>query len=600
MSKSAPLAPAVTASANTDFSPTTLPVRTLLLLSDAAEQRAISACLQARRLPVIEPDADYPAGAAAGVVIVAAELLCSRAGQSRLTALARQPQWADMPVLVLISDAQADVAYLDQLRALLPTEPDRIMLLQRPVAAAALVSAVEWALRARRRERDSREQLQQLDQRSRQLEETTSRLLASEAVLQQAAETLERRVADRTRRLEAEMAEHRRTEAALRQAHKMEAVGQLTGGIAHDFNNMLTGVLGALDMIARNLDTGRSDRVRRFLEVATSSAQRAAALTHRLLAFSRQQSLDPSSLDITRLVQSVAELLERTLGEQIALTVVTADDLPRVHADANQLESALLNLAINARDAMPDGGQLTIATARVRVAQRRPAGVDTLEPGEYVAITVRDTGFGMTPDVAAKAIDPFFTTKPLGQGTGLGLSMVYGFVRQSNGFLEIESEPRHGTAMTLYLPVAALPAEAPASRTTRATPCGEGETVLVVEDDAAVRELVLAVLNELGYRAWEAEDAEAALQLLRREPRIDLLITDVGLPGVNGRQLAEMARRAQPDLPVLFMTGYAEGAALRPGVLAPGMDLITKPFDLEALAQRIRLMSARNASPLAH
>ncbi len=391
------------------------------------------------------------------------------------------------------------------------------------------------------------------------------------------------------------------SEARLRQSQKMEAVGQLTGGIAHDFNNLLTGIIGSLEIVRRRVAAGRAAEVGRFMDAATASAQRAAALTHRLLAFARRQSLDTRPVDVNALVASMEDLLHRTLGEQVRLDVVLGEATGRALGDENQLESALLNLAINARDAMPQGGRLTITTRHKTLAQSMTRQSEGMVPGEYVAIAVADTGTGMPPDVVAKAFDPFFTTKPVGQGTGLGLSMIYGFVKQSGGHVRIDSEPGQGTTVTLYLPRLAQDAAdalgdasvAGASTVAQETPRGAGETVLVVEDDPAVRQLVVEVLHELGYGALEASDGLQALPLLQSTRAIDLLISDVGLPGMNGRQLAEVAREHRPDLRVLFVTGYAETAAVRADFLGPGMQMIAKPFDMDALATKIREMLGR-------
>jgi len=313
--------------------------------------------------------------------------------------------------------------------------------------------------------------------------------------------------------------------------------------------------------------------VERFTDSALQSSRRAAALVHRLLAFARRQSLDAAPINANDLIGSMEELLHRTLGEQVQLQTDLDPRAWQVLADANQLESAVLNLSINARDAMPDGGRLTIATAN-EILDPAAAHGSGLKAGEYVRITVSDTGEGMSPDVAAKAFDPFFTTKPIGQGTGLGLSMVYGFARQSGGQVTLESQPGKGTAEP-------EPLLSPAR--------GEGETVLVVEDDPSVRLLILEVLSELGYVGLEAVDSESALQILASRERIDLLISDVGLPnGLNGRQLAEVAREQRPTLPVLFVTGYAERATERREFLGPGMQMITKPFAMEALAAKVK------------
>jgi PAS domain S-box-containing protein len=382
----------------------------------------------------------------------------------------------------------------------------------------------------------------------------------------------------------------RETEEALRQSQKMEAVGQLTGGIAHDFNNLLTGVLGSLDMLRTRFAQGRTDTVERYITAAMTSANRAAALTHRLLAFARRQPLDPRPVQANALVASLEDLFRRTVGETVALEVVLAGGLWPTLCDPNQLESALLNLVINARDAMPDGGKLTIETCNAHLDDAYVAAQRDVKPGQYVCICVTDTGTGMSQDVIERAFDPFFTTKPIGQGTGLGLSMVYGFARQSEGHAKIYSEVAHGTTIKIYLPryrgeteaeiEAATLAEAPRARS--------GETVLVVEDEPVVRSLILEVLEDLGYRTLEAADGPAGLKLLQSKRHIDLLITDVGLPGLNGRQLADAARERRRDLKVLFITGYAENATVAAGFLDPGMAMITKPFAVDTLAQKIR------------
>ncbi|TCP36939.1 PAS domain-containing protein [Sphingomonas sp. BK235] len=381
-----------------------------------------------------------------------------------------------------------------------------------------------------------------------------------------------------------------KAEEQLRQSQKMEAVGQLTGGIAHDFNNMLTGVIGSLELLRRYVAEGRSDRVDRYIDAATSSAQRAAGLTQRLLAFSRRQSLDVQAVDVNRVVLGVEELLRRTLGEHIALTLGLDPAVWHATTDANQLESALLNLAINARDAMPAGGTLTIATAAATLDAAAGAGMAEFAPGDYVAVSVSDTGTGMAAEVIAKAFDPFFTTKPIGQGTGLGLSMIYGFARQTGGHARIASTLGEGSTVTLYLPrarEAARPSTEPRAIGVRAR---AGEQVMVVEDDPAVRMLVVDVLEGLGYGVLQAVDGQEAVALLERRPPIALLVSDVGLPGLNGRQVAARARAQMPELKVLFVTGYAEEALVRSGFLDPGMDMIAKPFDIDALAAKIASM----------
>ncbi len=393
-----------------------------------------------------------------------------------------------------------------------------------------------------------------------------------------------------------DMTTQRLLEEQLRQSQKMEAVGQLTGGIAHDFNNLLVGITGSLELLQRRMASGRLEGLDRYASTAITSAQRAAALTQRLLAFARRQPLDPKRVDANRLVADMEDLLRRTLGPGIDLEMVMKGGLWPTLCDPNQLESAILNLAINSRDAMPDGGRLTVETANVDLddACARAQGSD-VKAGQYVLIAVTDTGIGMPPDICEKAFDPFFTTKPLGQGTGLGLSMLYGFVKQSEGHVRIYSEVGKGTTFTLYLQrlreaVAAEPAEIPLDSQS-ALGAEDGETVLVVEDEAAVRMLVSETLEDLGYAAIEAAESKAALRVLESDARIDLLITDVGLPGLNGRQIADAARVVRPQLKVLFMTGYAHNAAIgNSDALETGMKIITKPFALDALAKTIREM----------
>jgi len=416
-------------------------------------------------------------------------------------------------------------------------------------------------------------------------QDITARKKAEEAMLRM-NETLEARVAEA-------IAERKQAEEALRQSQKMEAVGQLTGGIAHDFNNLLTGIIGSLDLLQVRLRQGRTAEIDRYVAAAQGASKRAAALTHRLLAFSRRQTLDPKQTDVNRLVIGMEELIRRTVGPQITLEVVTAGGLWSTLIDSSQLESALLNLCINARDAMPEGGRITIETANKWLDDRAAKDRD-LPPGQYLSLCVTDTGTGMTPDVIARAFDPFFTTKPIGQGTGLGLSMVYGFVRQSGGQVRIYSEVGHGTTMCLYLPrhygnaAENVVTDAPAT----STPARSGKTVLVVDDEPSVRMLVTEVLEELGYISVEASDGPAGLRMLQSDMRIDLLITDVGLPGgINGRQLADAARTTRPDLRVLFITGYAENAIIGNGQLEPNMGVLTKPFVMETLARRIIEMS---------
>ncbi|MBI0539698.1 PAS domain S-box protein [Roseomonas sp. KE2513] len=392
-------------------------------------------------------------------------------------------------------------------------------------------------------------------------------------------------------------ASRERLEEELRQSQKMEAVGQLTGGLAHDFNNLLTGITGSLELLGTRVAQGRLKDVDRYVSAAQGAAKRAAALTHRLLAFSRRQTLDPKPTDVNRLISGMEDLVRRTVGPEIAVEVVGAGGLWTTLVDPPQLENALLNLCINARDAMPDGGRITVETANTWLDERAARERD-LPPGQYVSLCVTDTGTGMPPEVIARIFDPFYTTKPLGQGTGLGLSMIYGFVRQSGGQVRVYSELAQGTTMCLYLPrhhgeEDADTGDAALADAARAEP---GETVLVVDDEPTVRMLVTEVLEDLGYTAVEAGDGVSGLMVLRSDARIDLLVTDVGLPGgMNGRQLADAAREVRPELRVLFITGYAENAAIGNGHLAPGMQVLTKPFAMEPLASRIKELI--NASP---
>jgi signal transduction histidine kinase len=406
--------------------------------------------------------------------------------------------------------------------------------------------------------------------------------------LRQLNETLEQRVEERTREL-------RITELALRQAQKMEAVGQLTGGIAHDFNNLLMGINGSLEVVAKRIAQGQITGLERYLDAAQNAGRRAAALTQRLLAFSRRQTLDPRPTDLNRLISGMEDLIRRSVGPQVDVEVVGAAGLWPIKIDASQLESALLNLCINARDAMaPGGGRLTIETAN-RWLDERAAGTRELPPGQYVSLCVSDTGTGMTPDVIAHAFDPFFTTKPLGEGTGLGLSMVYGFVRQSGGQVRIYSEIGTGTNMCLYLPRHAEAGEVDRdSELPARVERGDGDTVLVIDDEPTIRMLIVEQLEENGYRAIGAADGAGGLRILETDTRIDLLITDVGLPGgMSGRQVADAARAMRPQLKVLFITGFAENAVLGNGYLHAGMEVITKPFAMSALAQKIREMIDR-------
>jgi signal transduction histidine kinase/CheY-like chemotaxis protein len=403
------------------------------------------------------------------------------------------------------------------------------------------------------------------------------------ASLRMLNETLEQRVAERT-------AELMRAEEQLRQSQKMEAVGQLTGGLAHDFNNLLAGVSGSLQLLSIRLSQGRLADVDKYVVAAQGAVRRAAALTHRLLAFSRRQTLDARPTDVNALVNGMTDLIQRTAGPSIRVEAVGAAGLWPALVDASQLENALLNLCINARDAMPDGGRITIETANKWI-DRNIAQSHDMPEGQFLSLCVTDTGTGMTPDVVAKAFDPFFTTKPIGMGTGLGLSMIYGFAKQTGGQVRIYSEVGQGSTVCIYLPryygdVDGESLDNPASP----VPGTEaGETILIVDDEPSVRMLITDVLEEFGYSVIEAADSVAGLKVLQSDARIDLLISDVGLPGgMNGRQMADAARQTRPGLKVLFITGYAENSVIGNGHLEPGMQVLTKPFPIETLAARVR------------
>jgi PAS domain S-box-containing protein len=405
----------------------------------------------------------------------------------------------------------------------------------------------------------------------------------AEQDLQQMNQLLEERVAGA-------LAKQAQTEETLRQSQKMEAVGQLTGGIAHDFNNLLAGIVGSLDLMRIRIAQGRTQELERYVDSAMASANRAASLTHRLLAFSRRQPLAPRPVNANDLIASMEELLRRTTGPSIQIELGLEAGLWSTHCDPNQLENAILNLVINARDAMPDGGRLRIETANVHLEEAGAATERDAKAGPYVSISVSDTGVGIDPAIIDKVFDPFFTTKPLGQGTGLGLSMIYGFARQSEGHARIDSELGRGTNVRLYLPRQQRTGQETASETseTEAHEKPGSATVLVVEDEAIVRGLIVEVLEELGYRVLEAGDGPGGLDVLQSAEPIALMITDVGLPGMNGRQLADAGRERRPGLRVMFITGYAESAMLASGKLEPGTSVVTKPFAVNALEEEIR------------
>ncbi|CAH0150613.1 response regulator [Pseudomonas mediterranea] len=502
----------------------------------------------------------------AGLLVISSEALVGPDLETLFQQIEQQPAWSDLPIVLLTHHGGPE----QNPAARIGMQLGNVTFLERPFHPVTLVSLVTTALRGRRRQYEARERLIDLSN--------------SELRLQNTLETLEQQVEERTAQL-------RHNEEALRQSQKMEAVGQLTGGIAHDFNNMLTGIIGSLELLRRRLARGRTEDLDSLIDLGVTSANRAAGLTHRLLAFSRRQSLDSKAVQMNTLVLSMGELLQRSLNESIRLDMQLDEQLWIAEADPNQLESALLNLVLNARDAMPEGGMLVVRTFNKHLDAGFTDAYSNLEPGDYVVLSVQDSGCGMPESVINRAFDPFFTTKPIGQGTGLGLSMIYGFSKQSRGHVAIDSDVGKGTTVNLYLP-RFLGEETPESLVDKQhpAPAQAGETVLIVEDDPAVRVLVSSVLGELGYTFLEASDANGAVPILQSGQRIDLLISDVGLPGMNGRQLAEVGRQIRPDLRVLFITGYAEHAAVRGGFLDPGMQMITKPFTFDLLTAKVREM----------
>ena len=400
---------------------------------------------------------------------------------------------------------------------------------------------------------------------------------------------------DANERLKQEAEERSRVEEALRQSMKMEAVGQLTGGLAHDFNNLLAIISGSLQLVSKRVSQGRSSEIDSYVNAATASVERAAALTHRLLAFSRRQTLDPKPTAVNSLIEGMRDIFKRTVGPGIEIHTKLAPDVWQSNCDPNQLENALLNLIINARDATPDGGYIQIETSNCILADGRGPQSDNLSGrvpnGEYVALFVTDTGVGMSPAVIERAFDPFFTTKPIGQGTGLGLSMIYGFVQQSGGHVFLRSSEGHGTTVAIYLP-RYLGSEAESNLTENVFPSSDaaaGITVLLVEDEPALRRVMADILVENGDTVLEADTGQAAMRHIRSPVHIDLLLTDVGLPGgMNGRQLADAARQLRGELKVLFVTGYDEQAAVGSGLMEPGMAILSKPFNIDSFSAKVR------------
>jgi PAS domain S-box-containing protein len=647
-------------------------------------------------------------GEDAGAVLIAEEALWRHGSDLMSRQLAAQPQWSDLPFIVLTGSDTSTSRMLMELH--LPDKLGNVVFLETPLSALSLTSAVRSALRARRRQRQvgahlaeqraAASALRESEARFRHMADSAPALIwmtdaagavtfmnmhhghifgaragdllrlgwpgmvleedreafseafgtafsarmpfATEMRIRDrndrirwlrcegvprlddagrflgytgccldstegrlATEELERRVEERTaelfktlEQLNAEVAERERAEAALLQSQKMEAIGQLTGGIAHDFNNMLQGIAGCLELMEKRLSQGRPGDVGQYVTAARQSVDRAARLTHRLLAFARRQTLQPIPVEPSRLVQDMEELIRRTVGPSIRLELDLRDGTWCVLCDPSQLESALLNLCINARDAMPDGGTLTLATADRRLGWQDLAGHEEVRPGKYVEVSVRDSGVGMAPDVVARAFEPFFTTKPFGQGTGLGLSQLYGFVSQSGGFVGLDSEVGQGTTVRVWLPWHANASDQPDRPLPAATEEADGAlllpgrvrpTVLVVEDEDSIRSLIADALRDIDCSILEASDGTSGLRMVRSDQRIDLLLTDVGLPGLNGRQLADAARERRPGMPVLLITGFP-GTALAGMDSIAGMDVMGKPFALDALMARVRTL----------
>ena len=476
----------------------------------------------------------------------------------------RQPPWSDFPFIVLTSRQTSSFAHAHRLR--LMEDLGNVSLLERPLGTVTLVSTVRAALRARRRQYEVRQHLLDREAAAAQLEVLVQ---ARTRQLEQANQQLHQEIADR-----------QQAEAALHHAQKMEVVGQMTGGIAHDFNNLLTAVIGNIELaVRRNKDEG----IRRYLDGAGQAAQRGAKLTSQLLAFSRTQRLQTEPTDLNGLVTSIGDLLFRTIGGSVRIETVLQKDIWLAMADPTQMELVILNLALNARDAMPGGGRLTIFTANIAAQDRNVP--DDLPSGDYVALSVSDTGTGMTEEVLQKAYEPFFTTKGIGKGTGLGLSQVYGIAKQSNGSVRIDTELGRGTTITIYLPrtrAAPVRQESDGEHSAPVRPLAA--TILVVDDDPDVRKLAVSSLESLGYRVKAATGGRAALEMIESTPQIDLVLMDVAMPEMNGAEVARALRQQRPSLPVLYMSGYVGPTSLEP---TDKQRMLKKPFTLAELSSRV-------------
>lgn len=487
-----------------------------------------------------------------------------RGGTKRLENwAASQPQWSDFPFIVLTSRASSTAA--DAYRIRLLESLGNVSLLERPLNAITLMSAIRFALRGRKRQYQVQGHLRDRETFASQLED---------------------QVRERTRQLEQaniqlrlQVAERKQVEAALQQAQKMEIIGQMTGGVAHDFNNLLTAVLGNLELATRR---GKDENIRRFLDGATQAAQRGAKITSQLLAFSRTQRLQSEPINLNGIVTTMGDLLFRTIGATVRIETVLEKDLWQATADPSQIELVVLNLAVNARDAMPEGGRLTITTANVpRADKSKP---HELAPGDYVSVSVSDTGTGMTDEVVGKAFEPFFTTKPVGSGTGLGLSQVYGIVKQTGGTVSIATQVGKGTTFTVYLPrTTALPIVRPSEEPQKRPLPRHEATILVVDDDRDVRQLAVSSLESLGYRVLEADGGHAAIGIVSKGARLDMVLIDIAMPEINGVEAVEAILKHRPMLPFLYMTGYVGPTKLDPSE----QRVLKKPFTLSELATKV-------------
>jgi signal transduction histidine kinase len=507
----------------------------------------------------------------AGTALIAEEAFIRENCTSLNDWVSRQPPWSDFPFIVLTSQQTSAFAHAHRLRLL--ESLGNVSLLERPFGTVTLVSATKSALRARGRQYQVQDHLLEREQWTAQLED----------LVRERTQQLE----DKNRELQAQIAERKQVEAALQQAQKMELIGQMTGGVAHDFNNLLTGVLGNLELASRRTD---DDKIRRYLAGATQAAQRGAKLTGQLLAFSRTQRLQTESTDLNALVSGMGDLLFRTIGSTVHIETVLQKGLWPAMIDGSQIELVVLNLAINARDAMPSGGRLTITTSNAdRSKLSRPP---ELTGDDYVVVSVSDTGLGMTDEVQKKAFEPFFTTKPIGSGTGLGLSQVYGIVKQTGGAVRIDSSLGKGTTVAVYLPRArSLPAQHKAEeKAVTATPIGHA-TILVADDDRDVRELLISCLENLGYRVLAASNGPLAIEMMEKNSDIELLMLDIAMPEMNGIEVARVVLSKRPELPVVFMTGYIGSTKLEG---AEQKRLMKKPFTVAELAKQVEDALAGN------